>query len=37
MSPRKLRAGAKRLGLGTVDYRAMGYVTEVKDQVGNKG
>ncbi|KAG5276184.1 hypothetical protein AALO_G00128910 [Alosa alosa] len=32
VSPRKLRAGAKRLGLATVDYRTMGYVTEVKDQ-----
>ena len=35
MSARKLRYNAERLGMGSmmVDYRAMGYVTEVKDQV----
>ncbi|XP_051550915.1 procathepsin L-like [Myxocyprinus asiaticus] len=31
-SARMLRSNAKRLGLTTVDYRAMGYVTKVKDQ-----
>lgn len=35
VSPRKLRAVAKRMGkaTATVDYRNLGYVTEVKDQV----
>nr|XP_055074779.1 procathepsin L [Misgurnus anguillicaudatus] len=31
-SAQTLRANAKRLGLTHVDYRALGYVTEVKDQ-----
>ncbi|XP_020348182.1 cathepsin L1 [Oncorhynchus kisutch] len=31
-SARKLRASAQKLGSVTIDYRAMGYVTEVKDQ-----
>ncbi|XP_030228991.1 cathepsin L1 [Gadus morhua] len=31
-SPRKLRQNALRLGVVGIDYRAMGYVTEVKDQ-----
>ncbi|XP_028855872.1 cathepsin L1 [Denticeps clupeoides] len=31
-SARKLRFNARRLGLVTIDYRSMGYVTEVKDQ-----
>jgi hypothetical protein len=34
-SPRKLRQNALRLGVVGIDYRAMGYVTEVKDQVIN--
>ena len=32
-SPRRLRQNALRSGVVGVDYRAMGYVTEVKDQV----
>ncbi|KAI4872934.1 hypothetical protein NFI96_023620, partial [Prochilodus magdalenae] len=32
VSPKKLRHHAKRLRAITVDYRPMGYVTEVKDQ-----
>lgn len=33
-SAQSLRINANRLGLTNVDYRAQGYVTEVKDQVG---
>lgn len=32
-SAQSLRVNANRLGLTNVDYRAQGYVTEVKDQV----
>lgn len=32
-SAQTLRVNANRLGLTNVDYRAQGYVTEVKDQV----
>ncbi|XP_071751754.1 digestive cysteine proteinase 2 isoform X2 [Centroberyx gerrardi] len=32
VSARRLRHNAEKLGALTVDYRAMGYVTEVKDQ-----
>ncbi|CAL8256096.1 unnamed protein product [Merluccius merluccius] len=32
VSPRKLRQNAQRMSVVGVDYRAMGYVTEVKDQ-----
>lgn len=33
VSPRKLRANARKLDSWFVDYRNTGYVTEVKDQV----
>lgn len=33
-SSRRLRYNAKKLAAHVVDYRQMGYVTEVKDQVG---
>lgn len=33
ISSRKLRNHAKKLDALTVDYRLLGYVTEVKDQV----
>lgn len=34
VSAQTLHDNANKLGLANVDYRAQGYVTEVKDQVG---
>lgn len=33
VSARRLRYNAKKLNTWFIDYRSMGYVTEVKDQV----
>lgn len=35
ISSRKLRYHASTVDASAVDYRSMGFVTEVKDQVGN--